>query len=252
MKIILIIANNVVREIFRKKDFYVLGALLIALMCYLVNITFFGMGKMHRFLIEVGLSMVFLFSILLSIPFAAKLMIDEIKTKTIYPLLAKPIHRLHVILGKFLGSLYASIGCFSIFFILFSFFSLYKQGLSSLTMYLQVYAAGALMLVLLNAFVICLSIFCTYSTCVTFGFIMFFLMSWFGTSLRSSLEKIPFLGTILYYLLPHFEFFDLRHRLVHDWALLPAKIFAFLIIYCCIYTGLLLLASYDMFKKKWL
>ena len=252
MKIILIIANNVVREIFRKKDFYVLSALLIVLMYYLVNITFFDIGRMHRFLIEVGLSMVFLFSIILSIPFAAKLMIDESKTKTIYPLLAKPIHRFHVILGKFLGSLYASVGCFTIFFTLFSAFSLYKQGLSSLAMYLQVYTAGALMLILLNALVIYLSVFCTYSTSVTLGFMIFFLMSWFGTSLRPSLEQIPFLGTFIYYLLPHFEFFDLRHRLVHDWALLPMNIFAFLVIYCCIYTGLLLFASYDIFKKKWL
>ncbi|MCK4994272.1 MAG: ABC transporter permease subunit [Candidatus Omnitrophica bacterium] len=252
MKTILIIANNVAREIFRKKDFYVLVALLIALMCYLVNITFFDIGRMHRFLIEVGLSMVFLFSIILSIPFAAKLMIDESKNKTIYPLLAKPIHRFHVILGKFLGSLYASIGCFTILFTLFSAFSLYKQGLSSLTMYMQVYSCGALMLIMLNALVICLSIFCTYSTSVTLGFAIFFLMSWFSASLRSSFENIPFLGTVIYYLLPHFEFFDLRHRLIHNWELLPVSIFAFLIIYCCIYTGLLLLASYEIFKKKWL
>ncbi len=252
MKIILIIANNVVRELFRKKDFYVLGALLLALLGYLVNITFFDIGRMHRFLVEIGLSLVFLFSIILSIPFAAKLMIDESKTKTIYPLLAKPIHRFHVILGKFLGSLYASIGCFTIFFTLFSIFSLYKQGLDSLAMYFQVYTSGALMLILLNALVICLSIFSTYSTSITIGFLIFFIMSWFGTSLRPSLEQIPFLGTIIYYLLPHFEFFDLRHRLVHDWALLPVNILAFLVIYCCVYTGVLLFASYEIFKKKWL
>lgn len=240
------------REIFRKKDFYVLAALLIALMCYLVNITFFGIGRMHRFLVEIGLSLVFLFSIILSVPFAAKLMIDERKNKTIYPLLAKPISRLHVILGKFLGSLYASIGCFTIFFTLFSVFSLYKQGLNSLAMYLQVYLAGALMLIMLNALAVCLSIFFTYSTSITLGFMIFFLMNWFGALLRPGLDKIPYLGTFIYYLLPHFEFFDLRRRLVHGWALVPLDIFVFLVIYCCLYTGLLLFASYDTFKKKWL
>jgi len=252
MKIILTIACNVVREIFRKKDFYVLGALLIVLMCYLVNITFFDIGRIHRYLIEIGLSMVFLFSIILTVPFAAKLMIDEIKTKTIYPLLAKPINRLHVILGKFLGSIFASLGCFSVFFSVFSIFSLYKQGFSSIGLHVQVFTAGILMLILLNALVIFFSVFCTFSTSITLGFMIFFLMSWFGSALRAFFEQIPFIGTALYYLLPHFEFFDLRHRLVHNWELLPFNIMAILILYCFIYTGILLFLTYDNFKKKWL
>jgi ABC-type transport system involved in multi-copper enzyme maturation permease subunit len=252
MKIILTIAGNVVREIFRKKDFYVLLSLLAVLMAYLINVSFFGIMQVNRYLTEIGLAIVYLFSIILTIPFSSKLMIDEIKNKTIYPLLAKPVDRLDLVLGKFLGSLYASLGCFTLFFAVFSGFSLFKEGFNDLGLYLQVYSSGLLMLIMLNCLSICLSVFCTYSTSVTLSFMIFFLMSWFGQTLRESFEQIPLIGTLLYYLLPHFEFFDLRHRLVHSWNLLPFKIFGFLVFYCLIYSSILLFISYDNFKKKWL
>lgn len=252
MKTIFLIAVNLMREIFRKKDIFVLIFMLIILMLYFANAAFFGLDNVYRFMNELGLGLVFLFAILIIVPFSAKLMIEEVKAKTIYPLLAKPVSRLHILLGKFLGSLFvAGIG-FSMFFVIFAFISIYKQGLNSWLLYFQVYMAGIMMLSFLSAMAICLSVYFTFSTTVTLSYAIFFLMSWFGNSLRKPLYEIPFIGQIIYYILPHFEFFDLRHRLIHNWDILPFGVMISIIAYAIFYTISLLFLAFQGFKKRWL
>jgi len=252
MNIVFLIAANLLKEIFRKKDIYVLVVMLIILMVYFSNVAFFGMQDIYRYMNEIGLGIVFLFSILIVVPFSAKLMSEEIKTKTIYPLLAKPVSRLHVILGKFAGSLLVSWSSFSIFFLMFSIISLLKHENGSLSLYLQTYVAAGLMLSFLSATAIFLSVYFTFSTAVTLSYAVFFLMSWFGSNLREILYKLPFVGQLIYYLLPHFEFFDLRHRLIHNWEALPFWVMLSIVLYAVIYTSALLLLAFRGFKKRWL
>lgn len=252
MRIAFLIAVNLIKEIFRKKDIYVLVVMLIVLMLYFSNIAFFGMGDIYRYLNELGLGMVFLFSILIVVPFSAKLMIEETKTKTIYPLLAKPVSRLHVILGKFLGSLLVAWFSFSFFFFMFAVVSIAKQGAGSLSAYIEVYVAAGFMLFFLSAMAICLSVYFTFSTAVTLSYAIFFLMSWFGTNLREICYKVPLAGQVLYYILPHFEFFDLRHRLIHHWEKLPFWVMLSIILYAIFYIAVLLFFAFRGFKKRWL
>jgi len=252
MKVIFLIASNVLKEIFRKKDMYVLFFLLLLLMVYLANTAFFGGQDIYRYMKEIGLGMVFLFSLLISVPFTAKLMIEEIASKTIYPLLAKPIERVHILCGKFLGGILVSWSSFSIFYILFALISILKEGIVAPFLLLQVYVSGLIMLLALNSLVICLSVFCTFSTTVSLSYIVYFLMSWFGNQLRTSFENIPFFGQIIYYLLPHFEFFDLRHRLIHFWDPLPAWVMLWIIGYGIFYSVILLYCALYKFKKRWL
>ena len=252
MKIIFLIAVNLMKEIFRKKDIYVLVIMLLILMLYLAKAAFFGINDIYRYLNEIGLGMVFFFSILIAVPHSGRLMIEEIRSKTIYPLLSKPVRRSYVIAGKFFGSLLISGISFSAFFLLFSLISVLKQGAVSLPVYLQVYIAGLMMLSVLNAMSICLSVYCTFSTTITLSFLIFFLMSWFGESIRDILYKFSIGGEVIYYLLPHFEFFDLRHRLIHLWSPLPAWVMTGIILYAAFYTSALLLLAFQGFKKKWL
>ena len=252
MKIIFLIALNLLREIFRKKDLCVLIIMLLVLMLYLANAAFFGIKHIYRYLNELGLGMVFLFSILIAVPNSARLMIEEIKSKTIYPLLAKPVKRVHVLVGKFLGSLLVSWSSFLAFFLVFSIISIYKQGGGVLLSYLQVLIAGFLLLAVLNAMTICFSIYLTFSTTVTLSYAIFFLMSWFGVNMREILYRLYLPGEIIYYIMPHFEFFDLRHRLIYDWEALPAWVMIAISVYAVFYiTGLLFLALQG-FKRKWL
>ena len=252
MKAVFLIAANLMREIFRKKDFYVLLILLLFLMVYLVNAAFFGITDVFRYMKEIGLGMVFLFSLLISVPFAAKVMIEEAASKTIYPLLAKPLSRFQVIAGKFLGSLFVAWCSFGFFFFLFVLASVYKQGAFTGILYFQVYVSGLCLLLVLTAMTLCLSVYCTFSTTITLAYMIYFLMSWFGAGLHESLYKIPFLGQAVYYALPHFEFFDLRHRLIHLWEPVPGWVMLALVAYACLYSGAMLMCARCGFNKRWL
>ncbi|MDD5745964.1 MAG: ABC transporter permease subunit [Candidatus Omnitrophica bacterium] len=252
MKTPLLIAVNLTRELFRKKDLYVLGILLLVLLAYVIQTAFFGVKDIFRYVKEIGLGIVFLFSIIIAVPFAARSLLEEIATKTIYPLLAKPVTRWQVILGKYLGCLFVSGSAFSLFFLLFAAADVYNQGLTGLALTLQVYGAGILMLLVLNAITLALSVYCTFSTTVTLSYLIYFLMTWFGGSLRDLLDTIPSAGLAIYYLLPHFEFFDLRHRLVHLWEPVPGWVMLFLAFYAVTYSLLALIAAFLGFRKRWL
>ncbi|MCG2711771.1 MAG: ABC transporter permease subunit [Candidatus Omnitrophica bacterium] len=252
MKKVILIAINLMREIFRKKDMYVLITMLLILMIYLANAAFFGMKHIYRYLNEIGLGLVFFFSIIIAVPNAARLMIEEIRGKTIYPLLAKPIRRIHVIAGKFMGSLFVSWSSFALFFLVFTVISVFKQSQGEWLLYSQVFIAGIFMLAVLNAMTICFSVFCTFSTTVTLSYTILFLMSWFGANMRESFYRLPLLGEIAYYILPHFEFFDLRHRLIYNWSPLPLWVMLSICAYAALYTTALLFFALQGFKKRWL
>ncbi len=252
MRQIFLIAANLVKEMFRKKDAYVLIVFLLILLAYLANAAFFGVSHIYRYLKDIGLGIVFLFSLLISVPFCAKLMIAEINDKTIYPLLAKPVSRSTLVLGKFFGALLASWGSFTVFYVMFSAVSVLKEGSFAAMLYFQVYIAGLFMFLLLNSLVMLLSITCTFSTTVTLSYLIFFLMSWFGSALNQSAGRLGIPGEIIYYLLPHFEFFDLRRRLVHSWEALPLWIMATICIYSLAYSAVLILTGIGIFKKKYL
>ncbi len=252
MLIVKLIAINIMREIFRKKDIYVFITMLLILMVYLANAAFFEIKHIYRYMNEIGLGLVFLFSIIIAVPNAARLMLEEISGKTIYPLLAKPIKRVHVIAGKFLGSLFISWISFGLFFLLFTVISLLKQGQGDWLLYTQVFMGGIIMLAVLNAMTICLSVFCTFSTTVTLSYTIFFLMSWFGANMREAFYRLPILGEIAYYLLPHFEFFDLRHRLIYEWSPLPLWVMLSIFGYATLYVACLLFFVFKRFQKRWL
>ena len=252
MKQIFLIAANLMKEIFRKKDVYVLVVFLLVLLVYLANAAFFGVTEIYRYLKEIGLGIVFLFSLFICVPFTAKLMISENRDKTIYALLAKPVSRSTMVLGKFLGALFVTWGSFTLFYVLFSAVSIFKEHLFAPVLYLQVYIAALFMFLLLDALVLALSIFCTFSTTVTLSYLIYFMMSWFGMSLKESVSRLGTPGEILYYILPHFEFFDLRHRLVHLWGALPFWVMAVMLLYSLTYSAILLLGGIRIFKNKYL
>jgi len=201
---------------------------------------------------EIGMGIVLLFSLLNGVPFSAKLIITELKEKTVYPLLAKPVTRFHLVMSKFTAAALVSCGSFSLFYLLFVAASIVKGDSIAVMMIVQVFLFFILMLILLSAMVICFSVYCTFSTTVTISYLIYFLMIWFGPTIRSMTPDFPLIGNIMYYLMPHFEFFDLRHRLIHNWEILPLWIVAFVVMYTVIFSGMFISMAYMGLKKRWL
>ncbi|MCM8812545.1 MAG: ABC transporter permease [Candidatus Omnitrophica bacterium] len=251
MRIIALLGAQTVRELMRKKDFYVFFGMLCAVMFVLTRVSVFGQSDMSRFLKEAGLGLIYIFSLALAIPLTARLLITELRDKTIYPLLAKPVSRLQVVLGKYCGALLAAEGSFSVFFLFFYLMTDHATD-TAIAVYAQVFWFGALMLALVCALSLFFSVFCTFSATVTLTAAVYVLMSWFGMDLVEPLWSVPPAGPALYYLLPHFEFYDIRVRLIHAWPPLSASTVAAVSLYTLVYCGLLLAAAYWGFARKWL
>lgn len=254
MRQVWILARNTWKEAFRKKDFYVFFIFLFALLVVLSFENFFNIPGISRYIKDLGFSLVWIFSLIIAITFSAKQIPSELETHTIYPLLSKPITRIQVILGKFFGAGFGSVLAFSVFYVLLAIVSYLKGEGIGPALFIESYICGALFLFLISAISICLSIYMTLSANITISFILYFFIVWFGDRLRTFLvmesKVVSFFYNILYYLIPHFEFYDMRVRVVHSWEPLPLGIISAIFLYTVFYISLILWVANAGFRKK--
>jgi len=254
---ILALSNLVIKEIFRKKDFYVALLLIVVILFYVSQLKFYNVGNTFRYLMELGLLLVYFFSVVLTAGLAARQYPSEVQSRTCHALLAKPISRMSFIAGKFLGSFAAGAACFSIFYALFILVAWHKTG-GGLP---PVVAAQAFYLFLLNLLVFAamvsgLSYYLTVGANVTASIIVYLLINTYGPGLREATKDLfwpaRYLGEFVYYFLPHFEFFDLRQRFIHGWEALPPALAALLTLYAFLYAFLFLFLGWLKVRRQFL
>jgi len=251
---ILILSKYVFKELIRKKDFYVFLFLLVGLLVFFYNATFFGVENISRYLKDVGFSLIILFSMIITISLSAKQIPSEIESKTVYPLLAKPISRTHFVLGKFLGSFFISTITFTIFYVFYLLVVFSKGEGTTLILAIQAYMLSVLLLAMLSSITICFSLFFTVPANITMVLMLYFFISWYSGILKnlivSSTQKIAYFYNVLYYLIPHFEFYDIKTRLVHIWGPLPFWVMAAIFLYTAIYVSFIIWTANIIFRKK--
>ncbi len=254
MRAVWAIAYGMVKELVRKKDFYVLVIFMFVLLGFLSYQNFFQVKGISRYVRDFGYSLLMFFSFTIAVTFTAKQLPSEIESKTIYPLLAKPLSRHMVIFGKFCGGVMISTISFTIFYAIFTGFYMTGGG-KSLVLLGQGFIFGVLFLCMVSALVMFFSNFITMSANVTFIFLLYLTIRGFSDFLRGiilfSKGIVATLYGILYCLLPHLEFFDLRIRITHAWDPLPMwvvfTVVGYTVLYCCM---LLSLAGYIFERKR--
>src|SRR5688572_9409770 len=103
MREITAVAEIVLKESSRRKDFYVL-LILTALVCLvLASLTFFDEKGIIRYLKEFCLLIIWLSTLVMGLVISSRQIPSEKESRTIFPLLAKPISRHQVLMGKFFG-----------------------------------------------------------------------------------------------------------------------------------------------------
>src|SRR3954447_9956891 len=112
------VASVVIRELYRRKDFYVLFIITVLLSLVMGSVNFFNDDQIVRYLKELCLLLIWIASLVIAVTTAARQIPAEREQRTLFPLLAKPISRSQVLFGKFLGCWLASGGtliCFYLF-----------------------------------------------------------------------------------------------------------------------------------------
>ncbi len=239
MKKISVLACAVARELIRRKDFYLIFALLLVIILYAAGVSFGGQQGFERYFREIGISFAYIFSVIIAVLFASRQIPQEVETKTIYPILAHPVSRAEFILGKFLGVLLISVISFSLFYIaiLASFFI--RGDFSSPPMLLlEGYILHICLLSFFASLAILFSLYLSVAANAGISMILYFGASWFGVNFPA------------YIFLPHPELFDIKEKIIHTWDIIPAWTILFLVIYACIYTVIFISLAYLGFKRR--
>lgn len=253
MKNIVTIAGLVLKEAFRKKDFYATLILSGLLLAYASRIEFYEVGSIYRYLLEIGLALAFNFTIVLTVILAARQFPSEVQNRTLPVLLSKPVTRWEYVFGKYLGSVAGGLLSFAVFFAVVMGFALSKNHHLSLATGAQAVYLFVLMLAMVTAMASALSYMFTFGASALFTLLAFFVMLAYGPALAVSAEKAGAMKPVsmtVFNALPHFEFFDLRARFVHGWPALELPALAFLTAYAFCYTAFFLILGWSLFRKK--
>ena len=254
MKPVWAIAKLVIKEIFRKKDFYVALILIGAILLFAQRMQFYNTKNISRYLAEIGFALIYLFSIILCGALAARQYPSEIQNRTGTLLLSKPISRAQFVAGKYLGALLAGLAAFTAFFAVFILILNWKAEELAWPVAAQTFYLFALNLSLFSAMVCAFSYSLTASANLTISLILYYLISLYGASLRETAATMAVPARIacqlLYYAFPHFEFFDLRQRLIHGWEGVAPSLLGFLSAYAAVYVLFFLVVAYFSLRRR--
>src|ERR1051326_684865 len=137
MNTVLALASLVIKELYRRKDFYVLLVLTAVLTILMSFVNFFNEPKIVEDLKEICLLLIWLAGLVIAITTTARQIPAERESRTIFPLLAKPVTRAHVVLGKFLGCWQANGIALVVFYLFFAIVSGAREHDWHLTEYFQ-------------------------------------------------------------------------------------------------------------------
>lgn len=255
MNKIFAIAGVVIRELYRRKDFYVLFVLTAALTLAMGTVNFFDDAKIVRDVKELCLLLIWISALVIAITTTARQIPAERESRTIFPLLAKPVSRAEVLLGKFLGCWLAAGMCLVVFYIFFGAISASREHAWPLLNYFQAFWLHWAMLGVVIAIVLLGSVLFTSPaenvtiTLIAIGGILFVGGHLNTVALRQA-EPVQSLLYSLYFVIPHLEWFDVRDLVIYDRPLVPWIDCALATLYAAVYCGIFLFGTWLVFRRK--
>lgn len=209
-------------------------------------------GDRVKIVKDVGLSSISIFGVLMAILIGTGLVYKEIDKKTIYTLLAKPLHRAEFILGKFLGlvlTLFVMTAAMAAIFLAI----VYAHTLKIESGLLVAVAYIFVELVLVTAVAILFSSFSTPILSSLFA-LAFYLIGHLSWGLELILKKMApgpgrTLVRALYAVLPDLENFNFKTEVVHGLPIPPGLYLSSLLYGVC-YTAFVLILAVLIFRRR--
>jgi len=248
------LAGIVWLEMVRRKELSVLLILLAALLAALLSFDVFGLSQVTGYVKDMGLLAVWILSWILTINTSVRQLPQEEQRGTLFPLLAKPVSRLTLIIGKWLGAW--SITCLSLvcFYLTVCLAVWIKGGAFQFATLIQAILLHAAALALISSLGLAFSTRLNRDAATVTTYLIT------GTALLL-LPRVPAMLVetkgassyalyTLYYLFPHFELFDLRRRLVHDWGSVNGIIVTEILLYATLMTIVFLSLAWLGYRKR--
>jgi len=254
MRRILTIASIVWMEMLRKKDVYVLLILLGAMLAGVVSLDIFGLGGVVGYVKDTGLLMAWVFSWIMTIGACTRELPQEESRGTIFALLAKPVRRIDLLAGKWLGCWSVAVAATLAFYVLVAAIVLLKGAGFSYLVLFQTYFLHAAALSVVAAVGLALSTRMNHDAAAAITYVAtggaYLILPRVSEFMAGISGPRGIAMMILYYLAPHFELFDMRRRFVHSYGPLHWGVFAAVLAYGLLLTVLLLLVSWLSYRRK--
>lgn len=251
---IVAIGSIVIKELYRRKDFYVLFILTVLITLVAGSANFFNDARIVGWLKELSLSLIWLASLVIAINTAARQIPAERESRTIFPLLAKPVTRADVLVGKFLGCWLACGLALVVFYVFFGLVVSVKGARLPLDDFLLSLWLHWMLLAMVIALSLLGSLlFTSVAANVTISFVIvlgiLFVGFHLGKVARQQAEPVQSILLLLYNVIPQFGFFDTRAKLIHGshLALMPVLLAT---LYAWAYAAVFLLGGWLAFRRK--
>jgi ABC-type transport system involved in multi-copper enzyme maturation permease subunit len=255
MNKILALAGVVIKELYRRKDFYVLFVLSALLTLAAGTVNFFHDEKIVRYIKDLCLLLIWISALLIAIVTTSRQIPAEREARTIFPLLAKPVSRAQIIAGKFFGCWFATGLALLVFYFFFAIITGSRENIWPVSVYLEAAWMQWCMLAIVIGMVLLGSIyFAAPSSTTTITFIVVVGILFVGGHLNTIALHQPepmqsMLGA-LYFMIPHLEWYDLRDFVVYEMGKAPLGAVALATLYAAVWTGFFILLAWVGFRRK--
>jgi ABC-type transport system involved in multi-copper enzyme maturation permease subunit len=254
------IARNTFRENIRDRILYNLIVFALIMILSALALGKLTLGNEQKVLLDLGLSSISVIGMLISIFIGIGLVYKELEKRTVYALIAKPVHRYELILGKYLGLLFTLLVNLAIMTVGLELALLYA-GRIGLGGHLRIWSAAFLIFLSFMVITALALLFSTFSTPALSALFAFFLWiaGHFGKDLQSFGEisksaLVKGLCSILYYVLPNFTNFKIDSRNIIQDAVFynPIDFYSVLgvTLYSILYCGAVIALSVTIFMRR--
>ena len=254
MRNILAVAGVVLRCWSRRKEGYILVLILAAVQYAVASMHVLSAGGASLYLYDVGLLLTWFLGWIVAIHVGASELPGEESRGTIFLLLAKPLSRAELIVGKWLGA-WATVVICTLAFHVVSLLSALAVGVQPpLSALAEMCLLHLVSLAVLTAMALAVSTRLNRDAAVS-------LTVTAALAIYLIVPKIPKLAhyaagwrtgmlEVLYYALPHLDLFDLRRRVLHGYGPVSANVLVTLVAYGAVWTGALLLIAWMAYRRR--
>lgn len=265
MRVIATIALNVFRESVRDKVPYNLVLFALALMSASYLLGQLTAGQEVKIIKDLGLSAMSVIGLFIAVFIGIGLVSKEVERKSIYALLAKPMTRAQLVLGKYAGlilTLFVNLSVMTIaLYLVLGYWSLtehawYKSGWDAPGADPNLLKPVFLIFTELSLITAIALLFSTFSSPILSAVLTFslYIVGHFNDDLRHFETVVPSkaaaaLARALYYVLPNLASFDVSSTVVHGRSV-PFGYIALTTAYAVVYIAALLTAATFIFSRR--
>jgi len=252
MSKILVIALNTYKESIRDKLLYNLLIFALLLIGGSVILSTLTVGERSKIIIDLSLASVNLFGVLIAVFVGIGLVSKEIEKKTIYTIIAKPVHRWQFLAGKYLGlliTLAVNVGLMTACVYAVQMAGEWTLRLELLQAIWLIYVE---LMVVTAAALLCSTF--TTSTLAAIFTLALYVIGHFSSGLKEFAKKIgsdgaTAIANVLYYGLPNLERFNIKGEVVHHIAVSAERV-VWSTLYGFAYIAALLVLAAIIFQRR--